>query len=57
MKEIKRERVWSVLYAPGVQETDQKLAQISQEIGVSPITARLLYNRGYDTAEKAKSFI
>lgn len=57
MKEIQRERVWSVLYAPGVQETDQKLAHISEEAGVSPITARLLYNRGYDTAQKAKSFL
>lgn len=57
MKEMKRERVWSVLYTPGGDETDQKIARISEHTGVSPITARLLYNRGYDTPQKAQNFL
>lgn len=57
MNEMRRERVWSMLYSPDGGEKDQKIARISQEIGVSPITARLLYNRGYDTPEKAHAFI
>ena len=57
MNEMRRERVWSMLYSPDGGEKDQKIARISQEIGVSPITARLLYNRGYDTPEKAYAFI
>ena len=57
MKEMKRERVWSVLYTPGGNETDQKIARISEQTGVSPITARLLYNRGYDTPQKALNFL
>ena len=57
MKEIQRERVWSVLYTPGHGETDQKIARIAERVGVSPITARLLYNRGYDTPDKAYAFM
>jgi len=57
MNEMRRERVWSMLYSPDGGEKDQKIARISQEIGVSHITARLLYNRGYDTPEKAYAFI
>ena len=57
MKEIKREHVWSVLYTPDGSETDQKIARISEDTGVSSITARLLYNRGYDTPQKARDFL
>ncbi len=57
MNEMRRERVWSLLYSPDCGEKDKKIAHISQAIGVSPITARLLYNRGYDTPEKAYAFI
>ena len=57
MNELKRERVWSVMYAPEEGETDQKIARIAERIGVSAITARLLYNRGYDTPDKAYAFI
>lgn len=57
MNELKRERVWSVLYTPDEGETDQRIAHIAQHVGVSQITARLLYNRGYDTPEKAYSFM
>ena len=57
MRELQRERVWSLLYTPGGEESDHKIARISQETGVSLITARLLYNRGYDTPQKAKAFM
>ena len=57
MNELKRERVWSVLYTPDQGETEQKIARIAEHVGVSCITARLLYNRGYDTPEKAYAFM
>ena len=57
MKELKRERVWSVLYTPNQEQADEKIARICQSVGVSPITARLLYNRGYDTPQKAYAFM
>lgn len=57
MEELKRERVWSVLYTPADGEAEQEIAQIANRVGVSQITARLLYNRGYDTPEKAASFL
>ena len=49
--------MWSVLYSPDEGETDQKIARIAEYIGVSPITARLLYNRGYDSPDKAYAFM
>ena len=57
MKELKRERVWSVLYTPNQEQADEKIARICQSVGVSPITARLLYNRGYDSPQKAYAFM
>lgn len=57
MKEIQRERVWSVLYTPDEGERDQRIAHIAKSVGVSDITARLLYNRGYDSPEKASAFM
>ena len=57
MNELKRDRVWSVLYTPGECDTEQKITRIATHLGVSQITAGLLYNRGYDTPEKAYAFM
>ncbi|MBR5601383.1 MAG: single-stranded-DNA-specific exonuclease RecJ, partial [Clostridia bacterium] len=57
MEELKRERVWSVMYTPANEGAEQRITQIASSVGVSHITARLLYNRGYDTPEKAAAFL
>ena len=57
MEELKRERVWSVMYTPANEDAEQRITQIASSVGVSHITARLLYNRGYDTPEKAAAFL
>lgn len=41
-----------------VQKTDsEKCAVLQRELGILPITAKLLYIRGFDTPEKARKFL
>ena len=39
------------------KEDFSEIKKISEKLGIKPLTARLLYNRGYTTAETAESFI
>jgi single-stranded-DNA-specific exonuclease len=43
---------WEIL--PGKEQTEKQLVQ---RLGVSPLLARLLYNRGLHTAEEARRFL
>ena len=60
-----REKIWSVRYAlgeniendPAMQEREECVREIAEALGVSPITARLLYIRGYKTKEEAEAFV
>jgi single-stranded-DNA-specific exonuclease len=52
-----KKKVWSLRYTPGNSEADIKIADIAKSIGVSEVVARLIYNRGYNNAECAKSFL
>ncbi len=36
---------------------DSEIVSLAEKLGVSPLTALLIYNRGQDTPEKAKSFL
>ncbi len=45
------------MYRSGDQSTDAETAKIAAELGISEICARLLWNRGYKTAQGASSFI
>ncbi len=54
---LDRERIWSLLYTPGDSARDLAIARLSAELNISPVTARLLCNRGYTTAEKARLFM
>lgn len=57
MRENKRERVWNQQFSFGDAEKDRIIQNMSRELGVSQIFSVLLYNRGYDSPEKAKSFL
>ncbi len=61
MNEIKqgagRERIWSLLYTPGDKARDTAVSQLCAALNISPVTARLLCNRGYTTPETAKLFM
>ena len=54
---LNRERIWSLLYIPGDRGKDQAIDALSAELHISPVTARLLCNRGYATAEAARRFM
>ena len=49
MKEIKRNKLWSVKYTPGDVEADRAVKEIADETGLSELCARLIYNRGFKT--------
>ena len=56
MGTIKRERIWSEKYAHG-NVADTEVQSIARTIGVSPIYAMLLHNRGYRSADEAMRFL
>ena len=59
----KHEKVWQLRYpnhgngACEKEETDRAVKILAQSLGISEITARLLYIRGYKTKESAEAFI
>ena len=42
-----KKKVWSLRYTPGNGEADEKIAAIALSRGISEVTAKLIYNRGY----------
>ena len=57
METKKKNKVWSVLYQKDCGEKDATVRALAEELDVSELTAKLLYNRGYETANDAKSFL
>ena len=57
MTERKRNKIWETKYAPGDAERDAAIEKMACELGVSPLFAMLLYNRGYTDAESASRFL
>lgn len=51
----KREKIWNTLFDES-EEALCAVAEISKENGLNPITAKLLYNRGYKTPADVKKF-
>ncbi len=58
MKKLKetKEKNW-ILKSIDTNESLAKIKEISDELGINPIIAKLLYNRGYTDVMSAKSFI
>ncbi len=56
-KSANRKKKWSALFSPGDRETDLLISRMAQETGLSEITARLLYIRGYRSSEDAMKFL
>ncbi len=52
----KKEKNW-VLKSTDTPELAEKVSQIASALGINPVVARLLYNRGYKDSSAAKSFI
>ena len=51
-----KERHW-IIKSESVAGMSDAVSKIAFELGINPIVARLLYNRGYTTPDAAKSFI
>lgn len=57
METKKKNKVWSVLYQNDCGEKDATVKALAEELDVSELTAKLLYNRGYKAAADAQSFL
>lgn len=53
----KKKKVWSLRYTPGNCDVDAKIKEIARETGVSSVIARLIYNRGHESAKAAERFM
>ena len=49
-----KKKVWSLRYTPGNRDADAAVASISTELNISPVSARLAYNRGYTQPETVR---
>ena len=58
MKKIneKKEKNW-LIKSTDSPEYDAAISEIALALGINPIVAKLLYNRGYTTVETAKAFM
>lgn len=52
-----KKKVWSLRYTPGNSAADDTVAAIAREHGVSEMSAKLIYNRGYANIDSVKSFL
>ncbi len=57
MKELRLPTIWEMSYEFGDEQRDGAVADIAKALGISPIIAVLLYNRGYNTPKSAQSFL
>ncbi len=51
-----RERIWSLLYQPE-PAAEAAVAHLAETLHISPVTARLLYRRGYTAPQAASAFL
>ena len=54
--EIAKEKVW-ITNAPDTAEANTAVSAIARALGINPIIAKLLYNRGYQDPTSATSFV
>ncbi len=52
-----KKKVWSLRYTPGNREADAAIGAIADAYGISEVSAKLIYNRGYSDVESVKSFL
>ncbi|MBO5904197.1 MAG: DHH family phosphoesterase [Clostridia bacterium] len=51
-----REKIWNIIYSRS-DEADAVVENLSQKCDIKPVTAKLLYNRGYRTPEEVRSLL
>jgi len=55
-KNLKKEKKW-IIKSVSTPESEIAIREISDRLGLHPVVARLLYNRGYTNVASAKSFL
>ena len=53
----KKKKVWALRYTPGNSDADTRINEITRDAGVSPVVARLIYNRGFESAGQVERFM
>ena len=51
-----REKIWNIIYSQ-TDEADAVVESLSRKCDIRPVTAKLLYNRGYRTPEEVRSLL
>lgn len=54
---LKRERIWSLLYEGSDPIKEEAVGNLCRDLGITPLTARLLINRGYPDSRSADMFL
>lgn len=57
MNYTNKEKIWSLRYTDGDVQAREAVLRLSEELKISPVCAKLIYNRGYRTADKAREFL
>lgn len=52
-----KKKVWSLRYTPGNRNADEAVSAIAREHGISEVSAKLIYNRGYSTVASVSNFL
>ena len=52
-----KKKVWSLRYTPGNSNADEVVSAIAKANGISEVSAKLIYNRGYATADSVRAFL
>lgn len=52
-----KKKVWSLRYTPGNRDADDIVSAIAKEHGVSEVSAKLIYNRGYADRGSVATFL
>ena len=52
-----KNKKWTLLYNPGTADLDKRIGDLQADMGISPIMARLLHNRGCRDAASVKRFL
>ena len=56
-EKVGQEKLWGVRFPTGEDNEEERVRALAEALGLSEITARLLYVRGYRTREEAEAFL
>ncbi len=57
MKDIRKQKKWNLLYPVGDSEAEACVSALVEQLAISPVTAKLLYMRGYQTQKEVLAFL